>query len=501
MNDQILFWVSPAFTHFCLAKFIQDKYNADLYAIIDTTNKPKKFFQKQKIVNFNQTWFYHDNIDKNHKLADLNYLEEFETKYKIPLSEIAFNERLFLKFNEFYQFSSNEILSIVEQECRAFEKIIEHVKPNFVIMNEPYFHHEMIFYKLCKAKGIKVLDSRPTNYSKMGVLSFEDELENYTDFHPKKPSRTFDEMREFYKKHQIYKQNYAYREGFQSSKKDLIDAAIKFLFSKGIENSKTHYTYFGRNRFNVLINYILNSLKVRLRKNFIDKNFLYDSKEKENLILFPLQVEAEGSSLLHAPLFTNQIEIIKQIVKSMPINYKLMVKEHPSSSLRSWRSIKEYKEIMNIPNVLLFHPEANVEELIKKSSLVIAIGSTIALDALFLEKPSIMLSNNMFSVIPSVQKIKDISQLRRMISESLQKQVKHEDLDKHIQFYEKISFPYDPVGLGQSIQKFFHHGGFLVDVEITEKKMTKFLEERKDLFEKLADMYIEKMKTSGTVKN
>ena len=45
------------------------------------------------------------------------------------------------------------------------------------------------------------------------------------------------------------------------------------------------------------------------------------------------------------------------------------------------------------------------------------------------------------------------------------------------------------------------NGGFLVDVEITEKKMTKFLEERKDLFEKLADMYIEKMKTSGTVKN
>ena len=116
MNDQILFLISPAFTHFCLAKFIQDRYDGDFYAIIDTTNKPKKFFQKQKIVSFNQIWFYHDNIDKNYKLPNLDYLEEFETKYKIPLSELVFNERLFINSNEFYQFSSNEILSIVEQD-------------------------------------------------------------------------------------------------------------------------------------------------------------------------------------------------------------------------------------------------------------------------------------------------------------------------------------------------------------------------------------------------
>ena len=507
MNDQILFWISPSFTHFCLAKFIQDKHNADLYAIIDTTNKPKKFFEKQKIVSFNQVWFYHDNIDKSHKLPNLDYLEEFEARYKIPLSELAFNERLFTDFNEFYQFSSNEILSIVEQECRTFEKIIDQVKPNFVIMNKPYFHHEMIFYKLCKSKGIKVLDFSPTNYSTQAVLSFEDELENYTNFHPKKPSRTFDEMREFHKKYHIFKQNYAYRKEFQSSKKDLFNAAMKFLFSQGIENSKTHYTYFGRNRLNVLTNYILNSLKVRFRKNFIDKNFLNNIKETENLILFPLQVEAESSLLLNAPLFTNQIEIIKQIAKSIPINYKLMVKEHPSSGLRSWRSIKEYKDIMNIPNVLLFHPEANTEELIKKSSLVISIGSTTALDALFFEKPSILLSDNMFSVIPSIQKIKDpktffdVSQLRKAISESLKTQVRPEDLDKHIQFCEKISFPFNPFGLGQSIQKFFHYGGFLVDVEITENEMKLFLEESKDLFEKLSDVHIEKMKTFGLANN
>ena len=211
----------------------------------------------------------------------MDYLEEFEARYKIPLSELAFNERLFTDFNEFYQFSSNEILSIVEQECRTFEKIIDQVKPNFIIMNKPYFHHEMIFYKLCKSKGIKVLDSRPTNYSKMGVLSFEDELENYTNFHPKKPSRTFDEMREFHKKYHIFKQNYAYRKEFQSSKKDLFNAAVKFLFSQGIENSKTHYTYLGRNRLNVLTNNILNSLKHQAKH---DKEIIVYENIKRSLI-------------------------------------------------------------------------------------------------------------------------------------------------------------------------------------------------------------------------
>ena len=77
---KILYWVGQNFTHYCLAKTIQDKINADIFAIIDVTNKPKTFFQNQKIVHFNKIWFYHDFIDI-HKVPDFEYLKKLYNIY------------------------------------------------------------------------------------------------------------------------------------------------------------------------------------------------------------------------------------------------------------------------------------------------------------------------------------------------------------------------------------------------------------------------------------
>ena len=152
------------------------------------------------------------------------------------------------------------------------------------------------------------------------------------------------------------------------------------------------------------------NFKKRSRQSFIDKNFISKISDGK-FILFPLQTDSEGAILLDAPLFTNQIEVIKQISKSMPIDYKLLVKEHPASFLRSWRSVGEYKELRDIPGVVLIHPSANSQELMKKSSLVISICSSSSLDAQFLEKPSIIFADTNFSMIPSIQKVKEIEKL------------------------------------------------------------------------------------------
>ena len=78
--------------------------------------------------------------------------------------------------------------------------------------------------------------------------------------------------------------------------------------------------------------------------------------QNEKFIYYPLHIEQERSLLIAAPYYTNQIEIIRSIAKSLPIDYKLYVKEHPSQANRNWRDISDYKEIINIPNVRLIHP-------------------------------------------------------------------------------------------------------------------------------------------------
>ena len=47
-KPKILFWLNADFSNFAIAYFLQKKINADFYAIIDVTKKPKKFFEQQK---------------------------------------------------------------------------------------------------------------------------------------------------------------------------------------------------------------------------------------------------------------------------------------------------------------------------------------------------------------------------------------------------------------------------------------------------------------------
>ena len=185
----------------------QKKTDYEIFGIFDVTNKPRKFFQTQKIVDFKKIWFYHDAIDEVDKKPDLKFLEEFEKKYDIPLTVLVFSERIFMEYNEFYRFSTDQILRILELECRFYEEVLDEVKPNFIFMFTQYLHHEVLFFKLCKAKNIKVLELNDTRFSSQSVIGFKDELKNYEKFTPSGKIRTFNQLRKYFEENHILKQN------------------------------------------------------------------------------------------------------------------------------------------------------------------------------------------------------------------------------------------------------------------------------------------------------
>jgi len=489
---KILYLVGQNFSHYFLAKSIQDKIDVESYAIFDVTNKPRNFFENQKIVNFKKIWFFHDFINDVNSMPDLDFLADFEKKYQIQLSKLVFSERVFTDFNEFYKFSTEEILKILELESRNFCSILEEIKPDFIIMTTPYFQYQVLFLKLCKSMGIKVLEINAGRFSSEANIGFSDELKNYQEFLPSEPIRTFDELRKFRNEKNIFKQNKPAIEKIVGDKNSILSAGLNyFLFSKN-DNTKTHYTYFGRNKLKVFLNYLTNEIKVKQRKKFLDQNFNLEIPDGK-YILFPLQTEAESSLLVDAPLFTNQIEIIKQISKSIPVDYKLIVKEHPGQITRSWRSIDTYKRILDIPKVIPIHPSVNIEKVIEKASLIITISSSVALDALFYEKPSMMLAENSFSVIPSIFKIKNIENLSNDINKILNEKINAIDIEKYIQFSEEKSFNFDLINFGNDINEYFYHSGKFVDVNISEAQIKLFLENENERLTTLSNAYIDKM--------
>lgn len=495
MKDRILFWIDNSLAYFGVAKSLKENYDCELYAIYDMTDRTRKFFENQDLVFFQKTWFYHDNVKKNEKKLDLEYLASFEKKYKINLWLLAYNERIFYEFNKFYKFSTDEVLSILEQECKFFERILDEIKPNFLIMFLPFFHHDNLFYRLGKKKGIRCLLHRVErmNSGRSGI-SEEDESFSYSI--PKSSAESDITIEELQNK---LKETYAYDEItrqklYRQSNIPFLKAALQFLFYSRNTNIKTHYTYYGRTKLRVLFKTIFITLKTKYRKNFIDRNFSYSIQDNEPYIFFPLHMEEEMSLLVLAPFYTNQIEVIKHIVKSLPIGYKLVLKEHSHSYFRDWRSISEYKKLIALPNVVMLHPDVRPDEIIKNCSLVITISGTASLEAAFYKKPSIIFVETPFSLLPSVHRVKSIDELPDAIRTSLRKEVKISDLKNYVDYVEKNSFKFNVYEFWKKHEQYFLYSGKLADVDIPIQKMKIFLEKEKPMFDKLALEYIKKIK-------
>ena len=485
MKKKILFWIDGDTTSFAISYYLQEYLDADLYAIIDTVNKTKKFYKNQKLTEFTKFWFYHDFFDFENTTPDIDYLKNFEKKYSINLWELAVNERTFYRFNKFHKFTDNEILKILETECKKFEEIISEIGPDYYVSLDPNFHHSELFLKILTHHGVNTMIINQPNIKKTIISKKPRYLDNCNlDLVPDS-GRTFDQLRKELKKFDIFKDGQKQREFFKSSKTHLIKSALYYLFRYDNSNLKTHYTYFGRTKLKVLLSNLKNQFLKWQRQKFIDKNLTKKYNLDTKFIYFPLSVDEERNILLSSPLHTNQIEIIRSIAKSLPLGYTILVKENPNQVIRYWRSKDEYNEIQAIPNVKLLHPSVSNEKLHEDCSLLISASGSAGFEVAFYGKSSIIFSDLGFSILSSVTLTHSTAELRSLIKNSLNQKNNPSELDKYFTLLEKESVDFDASQIRMNDQNLFHYGGWMIDVEINPKKMKLFLDENKHLFTEL----------------
>ena len=493
-TEKIIFWHEGGFTAFLLANSLQKKLNGEFYAIFDVTDRQKPFYQKQKIVDFKKIWFFHDVISKPRKKVDMEFLTSFEEKYNINLWLLALNERLFSEHNEFYKFSREEILSILEDECKFFEKILE-IKPKFLITVPTVFHHQELFYQMCRAVGVKTLvfEGNQLFGSKCFILEQPHIFDDKRTIEELKASNTgFDELEKYWKKFELRKKSAGYAESLRKSKTVKIKAGYDFITSQNT-TIKNNYGYYGHTKLKALTNYFVGVLKKNFRGNYMDKNLVHVVDDGTPFVYFPLQVMPERTLLISSPFNTNQIEIIKHISKSLPIGYRLCVKEHPSQVTREWRKTSFYNEILSIPNVQFLHHSIKTEDVMKKCSLVITINGAAGLEAAIHNKPTILFSDFSYSILPSVYQLKSIDELPTAIRQSLHKKVNPNDVAKYLNLLEANSFDFDLVGFELDYHNYFYHDGNLIDAEIPEEKAKQFVKKHESSFDTLADEFIKKI--------
>jgi hypothetical protein len=493
MKDKIIVWLDSNLIQFSMCYYLQKKIDVDFFAIIDVTDKTRIFYENQNLVNFKKIWFYHDNTLPI-KDPDLDYLLLFEKKYDIELWKLAINDRIFHDFNDFHNFSKNEILSILENECKFFELVLNEVQPNYLIMHEPYQHQDELFFELSKSKKIPTL---AFFFSTLGYRCEISQNVHYADdisnMKKKINYRNFDELRKYYDSLQLSSRIKKANIDPFGNKTNILTAAIDYLFKTKQNNTKTHYSYFGHSKSKAILNAISNSIKTKLRWRYLNKNLAKNINLEKKFIYFPLHIEQERSTLIATPFYTNDIEFIKNIAKSIPIDHLLYVKEHPAQLTRHWRDKTFYETIASIPNVIMIHPFESSINIIKNCSMVITKSGTAALEASFYEKPAITCADFDYTLLPSVERLEKIEDLPKLITNSLKKKIESKTLDEYVTFKNENTFEFDGTEFDiNSVKKFFH-GGRLADVSITDDKMMEFLNENKEELQVFAKEYAKKI--------
>jgi len=503
MNDKIVVFIDLWFLHFGISKFLKEKWDGEIYAILDVEEKARKFFEKQKIVNFQKVWYYLDHVSKNTKV-DYDYLKKFEERYGISLWNIAFSERLFYQYNPFHKFRDFEILSIIEQEIKFYESILDEIKPDYLALMVPTSHHQQLLFEICKARGIRILMLTPVRFANRIMIS--EDVNVISGFKGKiiketKGTKTFEELQSYLKKYDSsQKIDEVKKKGFESHIFERYKAILKFFFSSQTPSFKKRYSGIGKTRSKYFCIKFSNFFKKKIRTSFINKNFLYKINSDTPFIYFPLHFEPERVLLMdNARYYSNQIAIITNIAKSLLVGYKLLVKEHPAMKIGGWRDISFYKQIMDLPNVYMVHPSVSSEEVIKKCSLLITIAGTSAIEATFYNKPSISFTDQIYCILPSIHRIKTLEELPFAIKKSLKVKIEPSDLEEYIRLIDENSFEFNIFGISSDFAYRFGLKGAIMDVELSESKVRQFLKDYSDEFKKLAIEHIKKLSSDNVL--
>ena len=474
---------------------LQEKFDGDFYAIIDTSNNPKKMFHEQKIVDFKKTWFFHDHIKKLTKEPDLEYLSNFEKKYQIDLWKLAINERHFYKFNKFYKFKKNEILLFLEQECKLFEKILDETKPDYFLTYDPPFHHHKLILDLCKAKGVKVLCLCLSKFEDKCIITDDGARFNFPQDLDSIELTNSEEYQfeDRDKKSEYNKLTNKWTNERGSSTLDKFKALKDYILYSDSKNTESNFTYYGRDKLSVISDTVLFFLRKFLRTKYLQQNSVHRIDLDTPYAYFPLGIDADSALLHYAPFFTNQIDVIKNVAKSLPIDYRLYVKDHIHAVFRGWKEIGQYKEIKEIPNVVLIHPSVSSKELIKNSNIVITVRGSTAVEASIEEKPVVIFGEMPHDMLPSVFNVKRLEELPKTIRTALNTPINSKDIKKYLKLIKEksISFNWFDYEIRRNNQ--FFSGNILSDIEYPEKKVKEFFDNNKDVYDTLAEAYLAKI--------
>jgi Capsule polysaccharide biosynthesis protein len=151
----------------------------------------------------------------------------------------------------------------------------------------------------------------------------------------------------------------------------------------------------------------------RARAMVADQLYLRRPQVPERFVFYPLHFEPEAATLVHGSYFENQMEVVRNLARSLPIGWRLVVKEH--FYMRGRRPLSFYRSLRRIPNVQAVPFSVPTNALIRDARVVAVIASTVGLEASLIGKPVVMFGDYPWDYAPTVHKVAALSKLPALL--------------------------------------------------------------------------------------
>lgn len=431
-----------AYVGHAIALNLKKKYGVDDFCGYVYLRSSLKFLKSQKEITYSELLLEED-IFKQYENEPLNpaYIGLLEKEYGIPnLWPYVEIDRI-IRHGQFLReypydspkYSHEEMMRILQVKARAIIDFLERQKPDFILFSVINDTSTLLLWHIAKKKNIRTLFMHPgrvkmfysvtENYKK---LSYIEETFNKIKSGEVSYSGCSEQAKIFL---DDFRKIPAPHSFLDSPKSRAISRTQQFSFlsPKNIANSlrwnfKLFIDYFAdqhKDDYDTIKpwRFILDRFKRKIRV-LIGYDDLYDKVNlKEDFAFFPLPFEPEMSSSLFSPFYKDQIWLAKQIAQSLPIHFKLYIKEHPS--MFSYRAKAFYEELKKIPSVRLIHPSEMSFGIISESKIVITTAGTAGWEAILMKKPVITLGDAFYSALPMAKRCGAIEDLPGLVANQL----------------------------------------------------------------------------------
>ncbi len=365
----------------------------------------------------------------------MEYIKELEEEYGLPsLWPYLILDRSLMMEPEYEisptsPFTHEELLRILQVKFREIRKFLEREKPDFVVGVNIGSLGNLAFYNIVKKMGIKIfvidtarIRNLVTFTDNDKILSGVEEIfKNIRENGYQSPfKKTAQEFLEEFRAHPAPPE-YA-KEEKPVSKGKMILSLPKKIFTGVRFTTKSIFDYYGNpHRTDLTVENPLQVIREkvvrRLRMRRDMSKFYNKTDFNEDFAFFPLHFEPEIATLLYPQLYANQRNLIRQIAQSLPVGFKLYVKEHPA--MLEYRPTEYYREIKKIPNVKLVPTSTSSFDLMKYGKLMTVITGTVGLEATFLRKPVITFGEVYFNSLSMIKRCGAIEDLPSLIKDRL----------------------------------------------------------------------------------